>query len=85
MEISIKSPAIIISLTIIAVIVFNIALFLWAKNRRPDNTPEILSSFIKSARDPWRDSNKELDELAKLVHKSDDVSADEDSTNSQTK
>lgn len=67
MEIASINPIVIIGVIISAVIAFNVFLFLRFKNRRPDSGSEILSSFINTAKNPWEKSDKELDELSKLV------------------
>lgn len=80
MNISSINPIVIISVIISAVIVFNILIFLRFKNRPQNTGSETISSFIDTAKNPWRKEEKDLEELSKLLRQAEQANKDNNPT-----
>ena len=63
------NPALVIVLTLLGIILFNLVLINWVRKRNADNQFKIFQNFIESAKNPWQQSDSELDQLSKLLNK----------------
>ena len=64
-----SKAVLVISITLLAVIIFNLALFAWAKRRGPKPGSEIdmLSRAFTRSKNPWGNENEKLAELSATV------------------
>ncbi|MCJ7702853.1 MAG: hypothetical protein MUO62_14820 [Anaerolineales bacterium] len=65
-----EKAALVITITLIVVILFNLAIYFFAKRRR--DTPgevDLLRKAAKRARNPWAEENANLESLSQLVAK----------------
>ena len=58
---------IVLSVTLLAVILFNIAIFFSVKRRTPSSSYQMFGKVAKRARNPWEEDNAKLEELSKQV------------------
>ena len=72
------SPIIIIGLILLVVILFNFSLIARLKQNTKGNENPAMQSMLSSIRNPWKNEDAALDELAKLVSSSQDQSKEEE-------
>lgn len=57
----------VLSLTLLAVVLFNIAIYISAKRRNSANSFKMFGKMARRARNPWEEDQAKLDELARKV------------------
>jgi hypothetical protein len=64
-----QKASLIISVTLVAVVLFNLAIYALAKRIKPNsaNKFQIISRAFKRARNPWEEDKAKLDELSKTL------------------
>jgi len=62
-----SKAALVVCLTLIIVIGFNVMIYVSAKRDKSAGTIELLRRASQQARDPWRNEDADLDELSRMV------------------
>ena len=85
MDTSSINPIFIIGIIIFGIIAFNVLIFTRGFRQKPNHRSEIMSSLIETARNPFKNADKDLDELAKLIRPTENIASTINGTNSDPK
>lgn len=63
------NPIVVIIITIAIVVLFNLVLIAWVRRRKVNNQYKLFQQFMNTAKNPWQQSQSDMDELSELVEK----------------
>lgn len=61
--------AVVLCLTFLVIVLFNAIIIIWARRKEPSGEVQVFRKIIKTARNPFHQTDSNLKELAGLVNK----------------